>query len=85
MFHTSQFFVNIWKTSCILSTIGLAIFTVYTFSLNRDANVIDMKLIDVHPSASICFTAPFEAEKLKRSYNISSVNEYGQFLSGEGE
>ena len=80
-----------FKLVCILVTIFMVSwFAIRPYFKNEDATAISFKSFYsepylVYPSASVCFTSPYEGERLKITSNISRISDYGDFLSGEGD
>ena len=80
-----------FKLACILVTIFMVVwFGIRPYLKNEDATAISFKSFYttadlVYPSASVCFTSPYESEKLKITNNETSISDYSDFLSGEGD
>ena len=76
-----------FQLSCILLTIVMVCAGFYKFSLDEDATVVAFKTFyetptDIYPSVSICFTSPFEEEKLKAFGNNITLKDYSDFIKG---
>ena len=80
-----------FKLTCILVTIFMVVwFGIRPYLKNEDATAISFKSFYteadlVYPSASVCFTSPYEGQELKMTNNITSISDYTDFLSGKGD
>ena len=80
-----------FKLALILVTIFMVLwFGIRPYLKNEDATAISFKSFYteadlVYPSASVCFTSPYEGEQLKMTNNNTSTSDYSDFLSGEGD
>ena len=78
-----------FKFTCVIVTIFLVVWCgVCSYLENEDMTLISFESFYtipelVYPSASVCFTAPYDADKLNSIYDITSISEYSDFLGGE--
>ena len=74
-------FLNVFHLVCILSTVGIASWCCYKYSLNRDVSVIEFIKFNSdeespYPSFSLCFMYPCLDQKIRNSEPDLSCNDY---------
>lgn len=79
-----------FKLICLLVTIFLVGQGFHFYMQNDDSTTISFKSFYttpdlVYPSGSVCFTSPYEGDKLNKRYNITRISDYSDFLSGDGD
>ena len=77
-----------FKLICLLVTICLVAQGFHLYMQNDDSTTISFHSFYttpdlVYPSGSVCFTSPYEGDKLNKRYNITRISDYIDFLSGE--
>ena len=82
--------VLIYNTIWTLVTIGMSIYCIYTYLLDKDATKIEFRSYqsseeDVYPSFSICFNKPYDPVKLSKVASKCKVSDDSLIKTISGE